>query len=74
MTGRLHHVIIDCPDPAALAAFYCELLGLPITWQEEDFVVISRDSTTPGITFQLAPTTSHRSGRTRPGRSRCTST
>jgi hypothetical protein len=20
--GRLHHVIVDCPDPAALAAFY----------------------------------------------------
>jgi hypothetical protein len=36
--GRLHHVIVDCPDPAALAAFYSELLGLPITWQVDDFV------------------------------------
>lgn len=33
--GRLHHVIMDCPDPAALAMFYAELLGLPITWQED---------------------------------------
>jgi hypothetical protein len=22
MIGRLHHLIIDCPDPPALAAFY----------------------------------------------------
>src|SRR5918911_1470173 len=28
MIGRLHHVILDCPDPAALADFYAELLGL----------------------------------------------
>jgi catechol 2,3-dioxygenase-like lactoylglutathione lyase family enzyme len=53
--GRLHHVIVDCPDPASLAAFYAELLGLPITWQEHDFVVISRDDTSSGIGFQLAP-------------------
>jgi catechol 2,3-dioxygenase-like lactoylglutathione lyase family enzyme len=53
--GRLHHVIVDCPDPAALAACYSELLGLPITWQEADFVVISQDNTTSGIAFQLAP-------------------
>ena len=53
--GRLHHVIVDCPDPAALAAFYSELLGLPVTFREEDFVVISRDDATSGIAFQLAP-------------------
>jgi catechol 2,3-dioxygenase-like lactoylglutathione lyase family enzyme len=53
--GRLHHVVVDCPDPAALAAFYSELLGLPITWQEHDFVVVSRDGTSSGIAFQLAP-------------------
>jgi catechol 2,3-dioxygenase-like lactoylglutathione lyase family enzyme len=53
--GRLHHVIVDCPDPAALAAFYAELLGLPVTWQEDDFVVVARDDTSSGIGFQLAP-------------------
>jgi catechol 2,3-dioxygenase-like lactoylglutathione lyase family enzyme len=53
--GRLHHVIVDCPDPAALARFYAELLGLPITWQEGDFAVVSRDDRTSGIGFQLAP-------------------
>jgi catechol 2,3-dioxygenase-like lactoylglutathione lyase family enzyme len=29
MIGRLHHVVLDCPDPAALAAFYSGLLGAP---------------------------------------------
>ena len=55
MIGRLHHVIIDCPDPAALAAFYSELLGLPITWAEPGFAVVSADDTSSGIGFQLAP-------------------
>lgn len=27
MIGRRHHVVIDCPDPAALATFYSELMG-----------------------------------------------
>ena len=53
--GRLHHVIVDCPDPAALAAFYSELLGLPVTWQEDDFAVVSADDRSSGIGFQLAP-------------------
>jgi catechol 2,3-dioxygenase-like lactoylglutathione lyase family enzyme len=53
--GRLHHVIVDCPDPAALAAFYSELLGLPVTWLEDDFAVVSASDTTSGIGFQLAP-------------------
>jgi catechol 2,3-dioxygenase-like lactoylglutathione lyase family enzyme len=53
--GRLHHVIVDCPNPAALAAFYSELLGLPVTWQEDDFAVVSASDTTSGIGFQLAP-------------------
>lgn len=55
MIGRLHHVIIDCPDPGGLAAFYAELLGLRVTWQESDFAVVARDDTTSGIGFQLAP-------------------
>ena len=55
MIGRLHHVVIDCPNPAALAAFYSELLGLPITYTSDDWVVIAKDDTTSGIAFQLAP-------------------
>jgi catechol 2,3-dioxygenase-like lactoylglutathione lyase family enzyme len=55
MIGRLHHVVIDCPDPAALAAFYSELLGQPITYRSEDWVVVAKDDTTSGVAFQLAP-------------------
>lgn len=55
MIGRLHHVVIDAPDPAALAAFYSELLGLPVTYRSDDWVVIAQDDTTSGIAFQLAP-------------------
>jgi len=55
MIGRLHHVIVDCPDPAALAAFYSEVLGLPVTYRSADFVVVARDDTSSGVAFQLAP-------------------
>lgn len=53
--GRLHHVVIDCPDPSALASFYTELLGLPVTYDSGDWVVIAADDWTSGIAFQLAP-------------------
>jgi catechol 2,3-dioxygenase-like lactoylglutathione lyase family enzyme len=52
--GRRHHLIIDCPDPAALAAFYAPLLGLRITHESEDFVVFADDDTSSGVAFQLA--------------------
>jgi catechol 2,3-dioxygenase-like lactoylglutathione lyase family enzyme len=55
MIGRLHHVIVDCPDPAGLAVFYSELLGFPVTYRSPDFVVIAANDTTSGIAFQLAP-------------------
>jgi catechol 2,3-dioxygenase-like lactoylglutathione lyase family enzyme len=53
--GRMHHVIIDCPDPAALGSFYSELLGEPVTYSSEDFVVVARSDRTSGLGFQLAP-------------------
>lgn len=31
MIGRLSTVVLDCPDPQALAHFYSQLLGLPVT-------------------------------------------
>ena len=48
-------MVVDCPDPAALAEFYAELLGLPVTFRSDDWVVIARDDTTSGIAFQRAP-------------------
>ena len=49
MIGRLHHLIIDGKDPLRLAAFYAELLGQPITYRSDDFVVVSADETTTGL-------------------------
>ncbi len=55
MIGRMHHVVIDCPDPAGLAAFYAELLALPVTYTSDDFVVVAASDHTSGLAFQLAP-------------------
>lgn len=55
MIGRMHHVIIDCPDPAGLAAFYSELLGQPVTYSSADFAVVAANDRTSGLGFQLAP-------------------
>ncbi len=49
MIGRMHHVIFDCPDPAALAAFYSELLGQPVTYSSDDFVVVAASDRTSGV-------------------------
>jgi catechol 2,3-dioxygenase-like lactoylglutathione lyase family enzyme len=53
MIGRLSSVVLDCPDPQALARFYSELLGLPITRVDGDWVDISDGKTT--LSFQDAP-------------------
>jgi catechol 2,3-dioxygenase-like lactoylglutathione lyase family enzyme len=50
--GRRHHVIFDCPDPPALAAFYSSLLGDPVTYADDDFVVVAADDHTSGLAFQ----------------------
>ena len=58
MIGRPHHVVIDCPDPSALAGFYSQLLGQPVTYASPDWVVVAANDTTSGIAFQ--PTPGHR--------------
>jgi catechol 2,3-dioxygenase-like lactoylglutathione lyase family enzyme len=56
MIGRLHHVIIDCPDPGALADFYSTLLGKPVTYRSDDFCVVSDNEATSGVAFQRVET------------------
>jgi catechol 2,3-dioxygenase-like lactoylglutathione lyase family enzyme len=51
----MHHVVLDCQDPAALAEFYSALLGLPVTYSSRDWVVVAADDATSGLAFQLAP-------------------
>jgi catechol 2,3-dioxygenase-like lactoylglutathione lyase family enzyme len=55
MIGRLHHIVLDCADPMAVARFYSELLGLPVTYRGEDWVVVAASETSSGLAFQLAP-------------------
>jgi catechol 2,3-dioxygenase-like lactoylglutathione lyase family enzyme len=54
MIGRLHHLVVDCPDPAALADFWSRLLSLPVTYGSPDFVVVAPNDTTSGLAFELA--------------------
>jgi catechol 2,3-dioxygenase-like lactoylglutathione lyase family enzyme len=53
--GRAHHVVLDCPDPAALAEFYAALLGLSVTHRSDDWVVVSEAPDRSGFAFQRAP-------------------
>ncbi|HEV7651693.1 MAG TPA: VOC family protein [Actinophytocola sp.] len=55
MIGRMHHVVLDCRDPHEVAGFYSALLGQPVTYRSEDWVVVSANDTTSGLAFQLAP-------------------
>ncbi|SDR78460.1 hypothetical protein SAMN04488543_0456 [Friedmanniella luteola] len=51
MIGRLHGIVIDCPDPGALASFYEELLGMLRVQDEGDWVVIGDAADRPGVAF-----------------------
>ena len=53
--GRLHHVILDCPDPHGLATFYSRLLGTAITYADANFVVVAPNNQASGLAFQRSP-------------------
>lgn len=56
MTGiaKLRAVVLDCPEPRALAEFYRELVGGDITHADPEWVSL-RDGDTVLLSFQLAP-------------------
>jgi catechol 2,3-dioxygenase-like lactoylglutathione lyase family enzyme len=54
MRARLHHLVLDCSDPSALADFYARLLEQPITYDDGDFAVVAADDRTSGVAFQRA--------------------
>jgi len=54
MRARLHHLILDCPDPRRLAGFYAHLLDQPITYDSDDFVVVAPNDRSSGLAFQRA--------------------
>lgn len=47
---RFGAVTFDCPDPALLARFYGDALGLPTVYTSEDFVLLGREGA-PGLGF-----------------------
>ena len=47
-------VVLDTPEPRALADFYCALLGWRIVREDDDWVTI-RGASDAGMAFQLAP-------------------
>jgi catechol 2,3-dioxygenase-like lactoylglutathione lyase family enzyme len=53
--GRWHGLVIDCPDPRALATFYEAMLGMVRVQDEASWVVIGDAPDRPGIAFQAAP-------------------
>jgi catechol 2,3-dioxygenase-like lactoylglutathione lyase family enzyme len=53
--GTLHGIVIDCPDPSALAGFYEQLLGMRRVQDEPDWVVIGVAPDQPGIAFVRVP-------------------
>ncbi|HYN93720.1 MAG TPA: VOC family protein [Pilimelia sp.] len=56
MIGRLYSVVLDCPDPRALAGFYAELTGLPVVRDDDDWVTVGdRESGRAALCFQRAP-------------------
>jgi len=52
--ATMRTVVLDCPDPRALARFYAELLGWQVVIDEDDWVSIKGDGDAR-LSFQLAP-------------------
>jgi predicted enzyme related to lactoylglutathione lyase len=54
--GRFHWLVIDTVDPARIAPFWCELLGVrEHGWFGDDYLMLERDDYAPGIAFQRVP-------------------
>ncbi|MFF4457650.1 VOC family protein [Streptomyces goshikiensis] len=54
VVAKLGAVVVDCPDPLALATFYGELLGATPVVDDETWVDLAGYEGTP-LAFQLAP-------------------
>jgi len=52
--GRLEKTVIDCPDPRALAEFYCQVLGMRVNEDTGDWVVIGLEPGLRQLAFQRA--------------------
>ena len=50
--ARMRSVVLDCPDPRALAEFYRGVIGGEITFADDDWAVLTVDGLR--VAFQLA--------------------
>jgi catechol 2,3-dioxygenase-like lactoylglutathione lyase family enzyme len=48
-------VVLDCPDPQALAQFYSDILDRPITYADDEWVVVTDSASSMRIAFQKVP-------------------
>jgi catechol 2,3-dioxygenase-like lactoylglutathione lyase family enzyme len=54
--GRLSGIALECPDPAALAAFYRDVTGWPIVYTSPEWYSIGEGADAElHLSFQLAP-------------------
>ncbi|TQS27681.1 VOC family protein [Microbispora sp. KK1-11] len=52
--ARMHSVVLDCPEPKALADFYAGLLGWKVAYEEKDWVTLAGDGQAR-LAFQRVP-------------------
>jgi hypothetical protein len=50
--GCLVKAVIDCPDPRALAGFYCQVLGMRVSGDIDGWVVIGPEPGRRQLAFQ----------------------
>lgn len=50
--GRLEKTVIDCPEPRALAGFYCQVLGMTVNEDTGGWVVIGSQPGPRQLAFQ----------------------
>jgi hypothetical protein len=54
--GRLSGLVLECPDPGVLAAFYSRLTDWPVTFADEDWASIGESADADlHLSFQRAP-------------------
>jgi predicted enzyme related to lactoylglutathione lyase len=53
--GSLHEIVVDCPNPEALARFWQALIGGDVDVESSDWVVLDGDDDGFYIGFQRVP-------------------
>lgn len=51
MTARVGNIVIEAPDPEALAGFYAELLGMRVLQKPPDWMMIGHEGRIPRLAF-----------------------